>query len=154
MPPLKLLGCALCVFASCSLTTTPAAPPHTTTEALQFLTRHDPAVSQRLSTGALPWKTSDVGADSLALPPGFRHLEARLPGRASEAVAVAADDAQLRLLPVGARATALTLDGARAHFPEAFTDTDTDTVLLAGTEWVEQLWVLRSAQAPTPSASR
>jgi uncharacterized protein (TIGR03382 family) len=117
--------------------------------ATQVLAGKDVELAERLAPGKLlPWQASGESATSLALPPGFeRRLSVSLPSSADGALALQLGASTVRLRPVRARPLSrLERDGAWAVYAEQFEATD--GLVVAGTDFVEALWLLKNESAP------
>jgi hypothetical protein len=125
----------------------PAPTANATVVIAEWIARADPEIAEHLGVTSLPWVTEESKMSSLPLPPGFQNWSAKLPSAGHEALEVGQGAAAVRLIPVGAHHSPLELEGHRAVYRNVYPSTD--SLLVNGSGWVEQLWVLHGPEAPT-----
>jgi hypothetical protein len=117
----------------------------------ETLVQADPVLQPRLKPQnvSLWLQDSDGAASTLPLPPGFQGLSSHLPARADgiwEVGYTSSKTPLVKLTAQGATGAALALDRGRAVYRDAHPSTD--AIYVTGSGYVEELLLLRDANAP------
>ncbi|MBI5544094.1 MAG: hypothetical protein HY901_09415, partial [Deltaproteobacteria bacterium] len=130
----------------------PAAPNAPVGTTVERLAAGDPVLDRRIQRHSRPWTATAAGEVRTAeRSRGLAQLTSRLAQYADGRWETSLGEShRLGLVPRGARAARVEVEGKRAIYRDAYLATD--VVMVSGVDFVEQLLVLRGPEAPATFA--
>ncbi|MBI5547221.1 MAG: hypothetical protein HY901_25345 [Deltaproteobacteria bacterium] len=147
--PVALL---LSLLACDSANRRPAAPNTPLGTAVEQLAARDPVLDRRILRHSTPWTVTVAGEVRTAeRPRGLAQITSRLAQHADGRWETSLGEShRLALVPRGARAARVEVEGKRAIYRDAYLATD--VVMVSGVDFAEQLLVLHGPEAPATFA--